>query len=99
MSHDEEKIMGHEYDGIQEYDNPTPGWWVWTFVATFVFSVGYLVYYHAGPGLSVEEEYLAEVTAYEELRAKIEKDSPVTAGTIEARMTDAAAMTGANAKF
>jgi cytochrome c oxidase cbb3-type subunit III len=31
-------LTDHAYDGIQEYDNPMPGWWVWLFVATIVFS-------------------------------------------------------------
>ena len=31
----------HTYDGITEYDNPTPGWWTWIFVATIAFSVVY----------------------------------------------------------
>lgn len=39
---------GHDYDGIEEYDNPLPMWWVWMFVLTIVFALGYLFYY---PGL------------------------------------------------
>jgi len=42
------ETTGHEYDGIQEYDNPLPLWWVGLFVATVLFALGYLVYY---PGL------------------------------------------------
>lgn len=40
---DDRVIAGHTYDGIKEYDNPMPGWWVWTFVATVIFSVFYFV--------------------------------------------------------
>ncbi|MFW5973594.1 MAG: cbb3-type cytochrome c oxidase N-terminal domain-containing protein [Bacteroidota bacterium] len=40
---DDRLISGHSYDGIKEYDNPMPGWWVWTFIATIVFSVFYFV--------------------------------------------------------
>jgi cytochrome c oxidase cbb3-type subunit 3 len=32
----------HTYDGIQEYDNPLPGWWKWTWAATIAFSACYL---------------------------------------------------------
>jgi cytochrome c oxidase cbb3-type subunit 3 len=39
----DEVIRGHKYDGIREYDNPMPGWWVWIFVATVVFAVVYYV--------------------------------------------------------
>ncbi|WP_426416838.1 cytochrome-c oxidase, cbb3-type subunit III [Aestuariirhabdus sp. LZHN29] len=42
------KTTGHSYDGIEEYDNPLPGWWFQMFVATIVFAVGYLIYY---PGM------------------------------------------------
>lgn len=34
-------IEGHEYDGIMEYDNPTPLWWHLIFVGTVLFSVVY----------------------------------------------------------
>lgn len=45
---EEVKTTGHEYDGIEEYDNPLPVWWVGMFVVTIVFALVYLVYY---PGL------------------------------------------------
>lgn len=34
-------LTDHAYDGIQEYDNPTPSWWTWLWVASIVFSVFY----------------------------------------------------------
>lgn len=40
---------GHEWDGIQEYNNPLPRWWVWVFLASIVFSIGYVIYYPAFP--------------------------------------------------
>lgn len=42
------QTMGHSWDGIEEYNNPLPRWWFWMFVATLLFSIGYLVVY---PGL------------------------------------------------
>jgi len=42
------KTTGHNYDGIEEYDNPLPAWWFWGFVLSIVFGIGYLLYY---PGL------------------------------------------------
>lgn len=40
-----DETTGHEYDGIQEYDNPLPRWWVMMFWATIVFAVGYIAAY------------------------------------------------------
>ncbi len=42
------ETTGHDYDGIQEYDNPLPLWWVGMFIVSILFAGGYLVYY---PGL------------------------------------------------
>ncbi|MBD2858213.1 cytochrome-c oxidase, cbb3-type subunit III [Spongiibacter sp. KMU-158] len=39
---------GHIYDGIEEYDNPLPGWWFKMFVITIIFAIGYLIAY---PGM------------------------------------------------
>lgn len=43
-----DQILGHEdeADGIQEYDNPMPDWWIGLFWATILFAVGYTVHYH-----------------------------------------------------
>lgn len=53
---------GHEYDGIREFDNKLPNWWLATLYATMVFSVGYWFYYHlfdAAPNQMTE--YRAEL--------------------------------------
>jgi cytochrome c oxidase cbb3-type subunit 3 len=36
-------MTDHAYDGICEYDNPMPGWWVWIFWVTIVFSGFYFL--------------------------------------------------------
>lgn len=43
-----EATTGHEFDGIEELDNPLPRWWFQLFIGTVIFSLGYLALY---PGL------------------------------------------------
>lgn len=70
------ETTGHEWDGIEEYNNPLPKWWLYVFYATIVWSIGYYFIYPAWPSLSgytkglagfsqrVElENHLAEVRA------------------------------------
>ncbi len=45
------ETTGHEWDGIRELNKPLPRWWVWTFYATIVWSIGYWVVYPAWPTL------------------------------------------------
>ncbi len=42
------ETTGHNYDGIEEYDNPLPAWWYWLFVLSIIYALGYLAWY---PGL------------------------------------------------
>ncbi len=44
------ETTGHTWDeDLGEYNNPLPRWWMWMFLITIVFSLGYLVMY---PGLA-----------------------------------------------
>ncbi len=58
MSENEEDLLikGHDYDGIQELNNPLPGWWLITFYLTIVFAVAYYTYYTFFGGLTSDEE-------------------------------------------
>ncbi len=43
------EFVGHEWDGIEELNTPLPRWWLWTFYATIVWAVVYVVLYPAWP--------------------------------------------------
>jgi cytochrome c oxidase cbb3-type subunit 3 len=43
------ETTGHEWDGIKELNTPLPRWWLWTFYATIVWAIGYMVLYPAIP--------------------------------------------------
>jgi cytochrome c oxidase cbb3-type subunit III len=45
------EFVGHEWDGIEELNTPLPRWWLWTFYATIVIAVVYVVLYPALPML------------------------------------------------
>jgi len=46
--HGEDQKTGHVYDGIEEYDNPLPAWWMNMFIISILFSIAYLIAY---PGM------------------------------------------------
>lgn len=43
------ETTGHEWDGIQELNNPLPKWWLYTFYACVLFSVIWSVLYPSVP--------------------------------------------------
>ena len=43
------ETVGHEWDGIEELDNPMPRWWLWSFYASIVFAIAYCIAYPAWP--------------------------------------------------
>jgi cytochrome c oxidase cbb3-type subunit 3 len=63
-------VTGHSWDGLQEYNNPLPRWWLWLFYITIVFALVYLLLF---PGLGTFKGVLgwsSHGTQYEEEMAK-----------------------------
>ncbi|MBK7406315.1 MAG: c-type cytochrome [Phycisphaerales bacterium] len=48
-THQDDNLMAHDYDGIREYDNPTPGWWHAIFIVCVLFAGAYLLFFHLSP--------------------------------------------------
>ena len=63
----QDQVLGHgdEYDGIEEYDNRLPVWWVGLFVLSVIVGVGYGVNYHFIEQTSQAKLYEAEMAAAE----------------------------------
>ena len=83
---------GHEWDGIRELNTPLPKWWVYTFIATIVFSVGYCVLYPALPGLNGHTEgvlgYTTRTALTQEIGAAAEAQSGMRARIAGAALDD-----------
>ena len=67
MAKETNQVLGHadEADGIEEYDNPLPDWWLGLFWFTIVFAVAYSVHYHFVGDRSQAGEFEAEMAAAE----------------------------------
>lgn len=85
---------GHEWDGIEELDNPMPRWWVWVFYACIVWGIWYSIAYPAWPmltqatrgylGQSTRADVAAEIKRFDDANAEIK------AKLIAAPLTDIA---------
>lgn len=78
-----DELLDHEADGIQEYDNSLPRWWLYGFYVTIVFSVIYMVYYHMmGTEKTMFTEYDEEMKAAASFKKavpqKVMPNSPLT---------------------
>jgi cytochrome c oxidase cbb3-type subunit 3 len=94
------ELTDHAYDGIQEYDNPLPGWWSLLFFLSVVFAVAYTVHYHlGGEGESVEEEYDAQAAEVFELRFAELGELQADRATLLAFMNDPEWLTVGQAVF
>ena len=98
---DEDRILDHDYDGIQEYDNPMPRWWLNILYVTILFSVVYVLNFIPGVGSGGGRvaRYEAEMAKAQELRDAEAKAHPVTAEGILAMSHDAAAVARGRDRF
>lgn len=79
MEDNGEETTGHVYDGIEEYNNPMPKWWLNMFYITLAFGIGYLILW---PGLGSYKGYFGwskESAWEEEVKAAEEQFGPIFA--------------------
>lgn len=57
IEEEKEIILDHDYDGIRELDNNLPPWWVYSFYATIIFAIVYMVRFEVLNDYSQDEEY------------------------------------------
>jgi cytochrome c oxidase cbb3-type subunit 3 len=77
----------HNYDGIQELDNPPPNWIMYIFYLTIGFSILYGAYYFwIGAGPNQHEEYARALEI-----ARLDSESEMPAETL-ALLTDEASL-------
>lgn len=75
------ETTGHVWDGIEEYNNPLPRWWLWTFYITIAWGIVYTILYPAWPlvnratagvlGWSQRAEVAADIATAETSRATL----------------------------
>jgi cytochrome c oxidase cbb3-type subunit III len=98
--HDE--LLDHDADGIKEFDNDLPRWWLYGFYFTIAFAAFYLVNYHVLPRPLVGRagmvaEYEAEVLAAS--RAAAARPPAAKSAVVVAALTDAASLEQGRAIF
>lgn len=74
---------GHEWDGIRELNNPLPRWWVWTFYATIVWAIGYMIAYPAIPLLTSNTKGMLGYSSRGAVQAELDAAKAANAGIIE----------------
>lgn len=57
MEMEQEIVLDHNYDGIQELDNNLPPWWVYGFYASIVFAAVYLIRFEVFNDYTQIDEY------------------------------------------
>ncbi len=76
-------LLDHEYDGIQEYDNPVPAWLAYMLYVSTAFAAVYMLYYGFNRGPSIQSAYLEESRELEAQWAEYYKNHPIVPPTTE----------------
>lgn len=76
---EKDELLSHDYDGIQEYDNDLPKWWVAIFYICAIYGFGYAIYLHGGFGNDQYEQLALDMSAWEETRKAATAEQEKTA--------------------
>jgi len=95
-----DRLLDHSYDGIQEYDNPMPRWWVIIFWLTIIFSILYALNVpFIGNGKGRIADYEADVAAANAARQQMEPAGAPSAEALAALATNADALAAGKQAF
>lgn len=87
----EVQSTGHSWDGIEEYDNPLPRWWLWTFYACIVWAIGYVIAYPAWPLITKATPGLLQSSTRADVAEEIKKfdamNAPLQQKLVDTEMT------------
>jgi cytochrome c oxidase cbb3-type subunit III len=90
------ETVGHEWDGIEELNNPLPRWWVLTLWATVLWGIAYMVVYPAIPLLNQGTQGLLGWSSRGELTQEIAAANKAREGTLAAIAATPLEQLGAN---
>ncbi|MCV2863453.1 cytochrome-c oxidase, cbb3-type subunit III [Defluviimonas sp. WL0075] len=82
------ETTGHSWDGIEEYNNPLPRWWLWTFYLTIIWGLIYTILYPAWPLVEGATQGLWGGNPRTSVAAEIQRFDDANAG-IEAKLVAA----------
>ena len=98
------ETTGHSWDGIEEWNNPLPKWWVWVFYLTIIWGIWYTIAYPAWPlveratagykEFSTRAQVAEEIAAVDAANAEI--NAKLAAADLTAIADDAALNSYAN---
>ncbi len=83
VMHAEPETTGHEWDGIREYNNPLPRWWLWTFYITIIWGIAYTIAFPAWPMLTRATQGVIGMSPRAEVRAEIDRVAAANAAIQE----------------
>jgi cytochrome c oxidase cbb3-type subunit 3 len=91
----EVETTGHVWDGIEEYNNPLPLWWLWVFYACIAYALLYTIAYPAWPLLTGATPGVLGASTRADVAVEMDRFAAANAA-IQARLveTDLAAIPG-----